>query len=307
MLYLDNNKSNILKARRRFVRNLTNLLYTRIDALNGTVLSNIVASRFFDNFINSHLELILGGRPAQLETLNSALNPIIQQSAQIRAGVEYVFNYDWFIEKRKKRYNAYFLAEDLGINTCIYCNRNYTSTVILENGDKITRPQFDHFVDKGRNPLLAISFYNLIPSCSVCNSGIKGTAPFTIASHLHPYLDNEVSQIQFSYEFSSETKSGLKILVDAPKSIRAQTTLTAFAIQDVYNSHSDELSSLLRTKQYFSETYLDVLTSNLLKDVIVSKTELYRTVFGVEYDEQNFHNRPFSKFKKDILTELGII
>ena len=36
----------------------------------------------------------------------------------------------------------------------------------------------------------------------------------------------------------------------------------------------------------------------------ISEKEAYRLTFGAEYDELNFHKRPFSKFKKDIIEEL---
>jgi len=67
------------------------------------------------------------------------------------------------------------------------------------------------------------------------------------------------------------------------------------------------LQPLIKTRQYFSDRYLSILSSNLLKNVIVSREDLYRIVFGTEYDTTNFENRPFSKFKSDILKELGII
>ena len=38
----------------------------------------------------------------------------------------------------------------------------------------------------------------------------------------------------------------------------------------------------------------------------ISKSEAYRLIFGVEYNEIDFHKRPVSKFKCDILKELGI-
>lgn len=38
----------------------------------------------------------------------------------------------------------------------------------------------------------------------------------------------------------------------------------------------------------------------------VSKNEAYRMIFGVEYSEDDFYKRPFSKFKMDILSKLGI-
>ena len=36
----------------------------------------------------------------------------------------------------------------------------------------------------------------------------------------------------------------------------------------------------------------------------MSKEEAYRIIFGVEINEENYHKRPFSKFKKDIIEEL---
>lgn len=50
----------------------------------------------------------------------------------------------------------------------------YTKTVFDEEGEKITRPTFDHWFAKDDHPLLALSFYNLIPSCNICNSSVKG-------------------------------------------------------------------------------------------------------------------------------------
>ena len=40
------------------------------------------------------------------------------------------------------------------------------------------RPQFDHWFPKKKYPLLAISFYNLIPCCTYCNSSVKGDIEF---------------------------------------------------------------------------------------------------------------------------------
>ncbi len=40
------------------------------------------------------------------------------------------------------------------------------------------------------------------------------------------------------------------------------------------------------------------------KNLKISKEEIYRMVFGIEIEEENYHRRPFSKFKKDIIDEL---
>jgi hypothetical protein len=39
----------------------------------------------------------------------------------------------------------------------------------------------------------------------------------------------------------------------------------------------------------------------------ITDDELYRLAFGTYRQEADFHKRPFSKLKKDILKELGMI
>lgn len=69
--------------------------------------------------------------------------------------------YEIFIKKY-----GIWLADSLQVTVCPYCNRHYTFTV--DSTWKI-RPQFDHFYPKSAYPYLALSFYNLIPCCPVCN------------------------------------------------------------------------------------------------------------------------------------------
>jgi len=262
---------------------------------------------FFKNLVEPNLKDIIIGEPEKLRKINQLISPFLQFSNIFLEGIKDIFKYNLFINKANTRYDAYQLAEALDIRTCPYCNRNYTSTVITKKGEKITRPQFDHYFDKADNPLLALSFYNLIPSCSVCNSSVKGAAKFDLSSHLHPYLDDSVDKIRFTYKYSNQTKSGLEVIVKTKELSKEKKTVKEFAVEEIYNSHTGELLELLRTRQYFSEKYLEILKTNLLRGVIVSQEDLYRIAFGVELNPENFINRPFSKFKKDILTELGVV
>jgi hypothetical protein len=308
MLHIPPHSLKVLKARREFYTGMLNFVNERINWIGR--ISDIDTDRaklLFDIVIKENIDDILIGEPARLSEINIKLNPLIQKEPDLKKAVEYVFNYDIFCAEKKKKYWAYNLAADLGIDTCVYCNRNYTSTVITRDGKKVTRPQFDHFFDKGKNPLLAISFYNLIPSCSICNSSIKGDTKMCLYCHLHPYIDDAINDMNFSYKYSSETPSGIKIKVKTPEPSKVFNTMELFAVEEIYNAHTSELQDLLRIRSFFSNRYLDILSSSLLKGVIVSKPDLYRVVFGTEYAAADFIKRPFSKFKSDILKELGVI
>jgi hypothetical protein len=217
--------------------------------------------------------------------------------------IEDIFNYETSFSKKITKYSTYNLAKNLDINTCVYCNRMYTKTVF--SPEKITRPEFDHWFSKSKYPLLALSFYNLIPSCHICNSSLKGATNLHFNDYLHPYIDDEKivnNDIKFSYYNKTLNSYGFKINTFSNK---GKNTIEAFKIKEIYETHEEEIKELRRIRDVYSESYLQKL-STLYKGII-SQDEVYRLAFGVYIEEAMFEKRPLSKMKKDILIELGII
>lgn len=311
MIHLDPNSSKIEEAKNEYYKEMSKLIKDRIENINKikpeTGINYEIAKHLVYLYIESNLEKILIGLPEELEKINDFLNVFIEISSDFKLAIKYIFNYDWFTDKKKKIYNAYSLAKKLDVKTCVYCNRNYTNTVITRKEEKLIRPEFDHFFDKGKNPLLALSFFNLIPSCNICNSRIKHSKEFKLETHIHPYLDDKINEIKFTYIYDIKENNDLKIKVKAENCERTKRTIKDFAVEEVYNSHTDILSDLLKTRKAFSDRYLDILSENLLEGINISKEELYRLAFGVEAETKDFVKRPMSKFKNDILKELGII
>ncbi len=91
------------------------------------------------------------------------------------------------------------------------------------------------------------------------------------------------------------------------KKSKVKNTFDFFKIDEIYNAHTDELRDLIKTRDTFSDRYLEILSKTILTGTRISKSELYQLAFGVYIDEKYVSKRPFSKFKKDILTELGVI
>ncbi|WP_432671156.1 hypothetical protein [Flavobacterium sp. SM2513] len=221
-----------------------------------------------------------------------------------------VFNYNDFITRHK--ITSYKLAEILNQNTCVYCNRLYTSTVVVKDevtnrvndSTRIMRPTYDHWYSKSKYPVLSLSFYNLIPSCSVCNTSVKGDTEFSMIKHIHPYKKENNQDFKFNYIYKDVHKNN--VVIDFPNQSKIGRTLKDLKIKDIYNGHSEyELKDLLELRYKYSENYLDTLFNKTF-DIHIGKKELYRLIFGIEPKEVNFHKRPFSKFKKDILEKLGI-
>jgi len=223
----------------------------------------------------------------------------------IRA-VKQIINYDWFIDIDNKYYHAYDLSKTLARNTCTYCNRVYTSTMITRKGKRLMRPTFDHWFPKFQAPLLAMSFHNLIPSCSYCNSSIKGVTDLNLTENTHPYVDTtQLNDFSFSYMYLNNLDE-YRIYIKASEfsSVKAYNTLQTLKMNEIYDTHHDELKDLIKIKTYYSDTYIDQIRDLFGKKL--SYDEVYRLLFGVEYDSQNFYKKPLSKFKHDILSSLGI-
>ena len=222
-----------------------------------------------------------------------------------------IFNYDHYISSKKT--SSYALAKIVGRNTCTYCNRLYTFTVIrkdvnskrINNGTRITRPQFDHWFPKKKFPLFSLSFYNLIPSCSVCNSSVKSEESFMPSTHLHPYIKEKNDKYRFSYILEPDGSPKVILHTHGDK---AKKTAEDLKILEIYSEHSEyELKDLLELRFKYSDNYLDVLFNDTFNLDEVDKKDSYRLLFGVEIDPNDFHKRPFSKFKYDILKELKVI
>ncbi len=305
MLYINPKGRNILFAKKHFKTEMEGLLMGRI--LNVEKKYGTDAIKIFDKLVMPFFEDLIKGNPTTLISISKYLNPFLNEYSILEMAIKYVYNYDWFIAKQKRRYGAVSLASDLDISVCPYCNRSYTKTIFTKKGKNLLRPQFDHYFDKASHPALALSFFNLIPSCSDCNTVVKKSKIFELRSHSHPYVDNDVSNYYFSFSFSDKAMNGIEVDLKFTGVNKSKKTLSDLAIESIYNSHSDIVYDLLKIKSSYSDKYLSILGKSTLKGTGVTQEELYRLAFGTEINSANFIKLPFSKLKSDILKELGII
>lgn len=324
MIFIDPYDPKIVEAREQHIEKLLPIVLNRVEGLpNGDlktfleeyrvrkILSDLPGKllEHHNNWLDaiaglSYLEwqdfLLAKGKSRNRSPIEIAL--VLKYEAVI-SEVQAVFKYTNGFAKKTTKYSAYDLANALKIPTCVYCNRIYTKSVV--NPSKITRPEFDHWFPKSTFPLLALSFYNLIPSCHICNSSVKSTIAMNTKDFLHPYVPQEID-MRFSYWIEGSNKYLFQI--KRPNPSKEHNTINAFKIEEIYETHRDEINDLVRLRRLYSIDYLFKLKGLLTKvDSNVSMEELYRLAFGAHYNQDDFSKRPLSKMKRDILEELGMI
>lgn len=171
--------------------NLENIITGQADTLlskNNDLFSHIgITQQNLDDYFGTKKE----DRPNDYPDLH-----------RIILDINSIFSYSDFSGAETVTYGAYTLAKNLNRRTCTYCNRTYTNTLSTSAGKKVMRPQFDHWYPQTRFPVLAISFYNLIPSCYICNSSVKSDTVLDLLLHVHPYVDtNQSDEFKFNYVY----------------------------------------------------------------------------------------------------------
>ncbi|MFH5027511.1 hypothetical protein ACHHZ2_04910 [Citrobacter freundii complex sp. 2024EL-00237] len=101
------------------------------------------------------------------------------------------------------RETAYQLNRFLGIYACPYCNSEEIETIYDDIGQHY-RPAFDHFIPKYKYPLISFSIFNLIPSCTKCNSTYKKTLDPIMTPFSNPFLEgvNDTRLFSFDYDIN---------------------------------------------------------------------------------------------------------
>jgi len=204
-------------------------------------------------------------------------------------------------ERERIDYNAYKLVKDLNISTCPYCNRG---TIYNLQKSKGRTSEIDHFYPKGIYPYFAISFYNLIPSCKVCNK-LKMEDEITI----HPYEKGfEETKFRLKVKDSSfyHSVDGFDLEFKSEDS-EINEQIDTFKLDDLYQNHKDIILELIQKEAIYNESYLDELLTQYEGTLFKNREDLQRLISGGYIRDDEIGKRPLSKLIKDISEELGLI
>lgn len=177
----------------------------------------------------------------------------------------------------------------------------------------INKVQFDidHFLDKGSCPLIALSLFNFVPSCQICNSRLKHDKQLKdnngkIVSKLSPTsddfaFDNEVKIIviptsEFDYaKILNQDKGKFKLEFVNSTGVY-QNFIDMFRLEDRYTQHIVEALRIIDLYHRYPRQYMEMMC----KDIDgITPAILEEDLFAEKFTEQ--HHRTFAKLRRDTL------
>jgi hypothetical protein len=252
---------------------------------------------------------ILGAGPSDLVPLHNKILADLSKlhpAPLVKDAMENVFNEAEFFRKARTGYNAYTLVRSLKQYTCLYCNIHLTAPVFFDK--KISRPPIDHFFASSLYPGLSLSFYNLIPACTNCNT-IKSDQPTSVLTHVHPYQTGfadhclvTVTGYKSLDDLTGKQLKPFKIVFDnLSGDSRIDENIKLFALAPTYQMYRNKAHWVMRAMDQRSKAAVD----SALKLVHSATAVDYWDVFGVEYEVDLHKKHPFSKLTRDLVRQFA--
>lgn len=167
---------------------------------------------------------------------------------------------------------------------CFYCNESELSVISAEkplasksyvNADGKLLFDLDHFYLKSNYPFFALSFYNLIPCCGLCNSRFRGVKKFNINTHINPYLDSFDEHYIFKFdecELATSFRIGLSKLTKVEVSLKGHSSR-------LNDKTADDLQIKRRYKSKLK--HVNDILDTMIKYSYAPKEELDDLIYGV--------------------------
>ena len=231
--------------------------------------------------------------------------------------LKYVFNYDKFQSDITK-----FFTDNFDFRTCFYCNKDFITN--FDADKKVSTFQLDHFFDKANYPYLALSFYNLIPSCYVCNAKVKLSentfehnpksklrkfsnktciAPNDEKFDFHQKVKFKLFLEQSCKNLHIESKDDIDITLKEQFTDKYDKYIEIFKLNERYKAHKDIVFDMIEKAELYPESRLKEL-----QDLTgIPFQQIKKDIFNLIDENEDLSKQPFSKLIVDMSKELGIL
>lgn len=227
-----------------------------------------------------------------------------------------IFNYDSF--SKDGDWDRHKIISMMGISVCPYCNRQYISN--YNNKTQKTTADLDHFYCKTNYPYLALSLYNFIPSCSICNSRFKNKKDFYMDKHIYPFdqnyhSDNMIFETKFktgedkidiNYLLGESSEFDIDIIInDKNYESKIKNSIETFKLRELYSAHKNYIREIIFKANVYNKT--NTIELKNIEGLFKDENEIKNLIFGSCLDGEDLDKRPLSKLTRDICKEFGIM
>uniref|UniRef100_UPI00404891AC hypothetical protein n=1 Tax=Aliarcobacter sp. TaxID=2321116 RepID=UPI00404891AC len=256
-----------------------------------------------------------------IETIEKRINSLTKKKKEeLIITVQNLFKYT---NKFQGKVLTPFFTKNFSFKTCFYCNKDFITNFEKEKKDLVSTFQLDHFYDKDTYPYLALSFYNLIPSCPTCNSSkVKGTKnTFNHDSRVGKFkIEKCLKPNDKTFDFQQKVK--FKLLLDAScKNLHIKSKddidinlkenysnmydkyIEIFKLNERYKAHKDIVFDMIEKAELYPESRLKEL-ENLTG---IPFQQIKKDIFNLIDENEDLSKQPFSKLIVDMSQELGIL
>lgn len=221
------------------------------------------------------------------------------------------------VNKNGEKYiwNRHALISKMGIQVCPYCNRQYITSYSDEQDSNKTTADLDHYFAKSIYPILALSLYNFVPSCTICNSKFKLAEDFFRKPHLYPYEDDfDSHKVVFTIvpddnkgkakidDIIGENEK-FKIVIENVKSEAIKNSIKTFKLEEVYQIHKNYVREIVKKSNWYVKRYRKFLVDDFDNKLFDSDEQVLELLYG-EYIRQTDNNDyPLTKLTRDIYNQ----
>ena len=204
-----------------------------------------------------------------------------------------------------------FFTSNFNFRTCFYCNKDFITN--FDTDKEVSTFQLDHFYDKGTYPYLALSFYNLIPSCPTCNSSkVKGSAntfennciaPNSEKFDFHQKVKFKLFLDDSCKNLHIKSKDDIDITLKEPFTDMYDKYIEIFKLNHRYKAHKDIVFDMIKKAELYPESRLKEL-----QDLTgIPFQQIKKDIFNLIDENEDLSKQPFSKLIVDMSKELGIL
>ncbi len=202
-----------------------------------------------------------------------------------------------------------FFEKNFQTRTCYFCNIHFVNKYKIDDENYRNEFTLDHYYDKATYPYLALSLYNLIPSCYTCNSKLKKNEEFqNLAPSSQRYDFDEKVKFKLFLKPSCDNlhiKSGDDIDIPLKEQFSDiyDKYIKIFHLNERYKAHKNIVFEMIQRAELYPESRLKELQN--LTGIPFQQIKKY--IFNLIDENDDLSKKPFSKLIKDISEELELI